>query len=65
MRHWRMGNARWQAKGAQDRNVSRDKTGQWRDALCFRKNYDECCVMLRAIAVGRVNLRLNLNCYAL
>ncbi|KPB98771.1 hypothetical protein ALP33_01042 [Pseudomonas amygdali pv. lachrymans] len=33
--------------------------------LRFTKNYNECCVMLRAIAPRHVNVWLNLNCYAL
>ncbi|AHG43658.1 hypothetical protein N018_18710 [Pseudomonas syringae CC1557] len=31
----------------------------------FTKNYSQCCVMLRAFEVGRVNVWLNLNCYVL
>ncbi|KPC26547.1 Uncharacterized protein ABJ99_0641 [Pseudomonas syringae pv. cilantro] len=33
--------------------------------LRFTKNYIQCCVMLRAFEVRRVNVWRNLNCYAL
>ncbi|MCD5996800.1 hypothetical protein KDX38_27890 [Pseudomonas sp. CDFA 602] len=35
------------------------------DEQRLKENYNECCVMLRAIAPRHVNVWVNLNCYAL
>lgn len=54
------------SKNPLDRQLSRQGGRPDRcDDLRFTKNYDECCVMLRAIAPRHVNVWLNLNCYAL